>query len=88
VLFCQSQNIPNLVRIHRKTLNLFQTLLVFHDSLLSLGSGFRLAKAADVLRTDLLTFLILFHHNASGKPASEGPIAVCVSLIQYMYHIL
>lgn len=53
------------MRAQRKTLKLFQTLLVFHNSVRSLGSAFTLLKAADVLRTDLLMLLSLFRNNAS-----------------------
>src|SRR6266852_3092048 len=64
-MFCQSQNIDNLKRIQRDTLQLFQTLLVFHNSVRSLGSTFSLLKAADVLRSDLLMLLTLFRDSAS-----------------------
>lgn len=64
-MFCRIQNITNVKRIQRDTLKLFQTLLVFHNSIRSLGSTFTLLKAADVLRTDLLMLLTLFRNSAS-----------------------
>lgn len=46
-------------------MNLFQTLLAFHNALRSLGSTFTLLKAADVLRSDLLMIVEFFYANTT-----------------------
>ncbi|KAF8309656.1 hypothetical protein DL93DRAFT_2099892 [Clavulina sp. PMI_390] len=52
-------------RLYRSALNVYQTLLAFHNAIRNLGSTWALLKEADTLRGTLLLVLELFHQHAA-----------------------